>query len=98
MAKTKNISLRLNEDDLALAIKKSGIEKTQKLIDFILTQYVQSQKLFESVNILGYEFPVKKIEAMETAVLIPSKKTEGVPNFKNDIERKFWEEKQKLKK
>lgn len=42
--KTKPISLRFDENDLLLAINKSGIKKTQKLVDFLLGEYVRDLK------------------------------------------------------
>jgi hypothetical protein len=42
--KTKPVSLRFNEDDLTLAINKSGIRTPQKLIDFLLSEYVRNLK------------------------------------------------------
>jgi len=42
--KTKSISIRFDENDLILAVNKSGIKKTQKLIDFLLGEYVRDLK------------------------------------------------------
>src|SRR6185503_5761589 len=43
-AKTSPISIRLFENDLILAQNKSGITKPQKLIDFLLSEYVRDLK------------------------------------------------------
>lgn len=42
--KTKATSFRFDEDDLILAKNKSGIKKTQKLMDFLLSEYVREFK------------------------------------------------------
>ena len=42
--KTKAKSYRFEETDLALAMLKSGIKKTQKLMDFLLAEYVRDLK------------------------------------------------------
>lgn len=42
--KTKPISIRFDENDLILAKNLSGIKKTQKLIDTLLSEYVKSLK------------------------------------------------------
>lgn len=42
--KTKPTSLRFDEDDLLLAKNKSGIKKTQKLMDFLLSEFVREFK------------------------------------------------------
>jgi hypothetical protein len=42
--KTKAKSYRFDENDLALAMAKSGIQKTQKLMDFLLAEYVRELK------------------------------------------------------
>lgn len=42
--KTRPTSLRFDENDLLLAVNKSGIKKTQKLMDFLLSEYVREFK------------------------------------------------------
>jgi len=42
--KTKAKSYRFDENDLELAISKSGIQKTQKLFDWLLAEYVRDLK------------------------------------------------------
>jgi hypothetical protein len=45
----------------------------------------------KNIKVAGYEFPVKEIEGLGDTWGL-------VPKFKNDVERMFWEEEQKLKK
>lgn len=42
--KTKPISIRFDENDLALAQSLSGIKKPQKLVDLLISEYVRSLK------------------------------------------------------
>ena len=44
MAKTKNYSIRFNEQDLLLAQNLSGIKKPQKLVDELVLAYVKHLK------------------------------------------------------
>lgn len=42
--KTKPTSLRFDQNDLLLGVNKSGIKKTQKLMDSLLAEYVRDLK------------------------------------------------------
>lgn len=72
MAKSKNISLRFNEDDLKLAFLLSGINKPQKLVDLLISEYVKPLKptlielpkdymKFEKISIVNKNGEVKPL-------------------------------------
>lgn len=42
--KTKPISIRFEENDLALAINLSGVKKPQRLVDLLISEYVKHLK------------------------------------------------------
>ena len=45
MGKTKNISIRFDEDKVAFAMAEEKIESHQKLVDFLLEKYWWEKKI-----------------------------------------------------
>jgi hypothetical protein len=100
--KTKPTSIRFNEEQLEVALERTGKKSKQQLVDFILDEFVRpSNPITERMEDFN-DFAKKaqsapKINpASSKTVTVPIKPKTEPPGFKSDMEREIWEDEQRI--
>jgi hypothetical protein len=90
MGKTKNHSVRFDEDNYSFACKREGIKSGQKLVDFLLNEYCKLYKA-ENKSVFDYKNHIEDIKNSDAftdrIVLAKSVKIEPTLSFTEPIDK-----------